>query len=383
MSFEERAGDLAANVQSLGYDLETLIASGKLSIDHVRVERSEIEETGEYDLEGLFVRLGFAVDAIGAKRVVLDSIEVLFSGFSNDGLLRAELRRLFGWIKDRGPTAIITGERGDQQLTRHGLKNTFPTASSCSTTALWIRLRRAACESSIIEVLHTAQTSIPFLIDEGASALFRRLRLSEAHILPRRSSRPEFPASTGCSVKVACTTDRASWCRACPARARRRSPATLSRRLANAASAAWCLHWKKAPGSFAGTRSRSAVICKSTSMRSFYALMRPAKLLWPGNASCPHPARVEAFKPAVVVIDPISAFRGPAPEVHSTLLRMIDLLKSCDITAMFTQVCEAAARCTRGPTRAFPRLWTPGSDFRTSRRAANATVSFTSSRFVE
>ena len=102
MSFEERAEDLAANVRPLGYDLEGLIASGKLSIDHVRVERSEIEETGEYDLEGLFVRLGFAVDAIGAKRVVLDTIEALFSGFSNEGLLRAELRRLFGWIKDRG-----------------------------------------------------------------------------------------------------------------------------------------------------------------------------------------------------------------------------------------------------------------------------------------
>ena len=101
MSFEERAADLAANVRSLSYDLEALIASGKLSIDHVRVERSEIEETGEYDLEGLFVRLGFAVDAIGAKRVVLDTVEALFSGFSNEGVLRAELRRLFGWLKDR------------------------------------------------------------------------------------------------------------------------------------------------------------------------------------------------------------------------------------------------------------------------------------------
>ncbi len=122
MSFEERAEDLAANVRSLGYDLEALIASGKLAIDHVRIERSEIEETGEYDLEGLFVRLGFAVDAIGAKRVVLDTIEALFSSFTNDALLRAELRRLFGWIKDRGLTAIITGERGDRQLTRHGLE---------------------------------------------------------------------------------------------------------------------------------------------------------------------------------------------------------------------------------------------------------------------
>ncbi|MGH7031599.1 MAG: ATPase domain-containing protein, partial [Stellaceae bacterium] len=99
MSFEERAEDLAANVASLGYDLDRLVADGMLAIDHVRVERSEIEETGEYDLEGLFLRLGFAVDSIGAKRVVLDTIEALFAGFTNAALLRAELRRLFGWIK--------------------------------------------------------------------------------------------------------------------------------------------------------------------------------------------------------------------------------------------------------------------------------------------
>ena len=96
MSFEERAEDLAANVASLGYDLDDLVAAGKLAIDHVRVERSEIEETGEYDLEGLFVRLGYAVDRIGAKRVVLDTIEMLFSGLSNAAVPRSDLRRLFG-----------------------------------------------------------------------------------------------------------------------------------------------------------------------------------------------------------------------------------------------------------------------------------------------
>jgi circadian clock protein KaiC len=102
MSFEERAEDIAANVASLGYDLDGLVADGKLMIDHVRVERSEIEESGDYDLEGLFVRLGYAVDSIGAKRVVLDTIETLFGSLDNQGILRAELRRLFGWIKDHG-----------------------------------------------------------------------------------------------------------------------------------------------------------------------------------------------------------------------------------------------------------------------------------------
>src|SRR4029077_4738169 len=94
----------------------------KLVIDHVSVARNEIEENGEYDLEGLFIRLGYAIDSIGAKRVVLDTIETLFGGLSNQSILRSELRRLFGWLKDRGMTTIITGERGEGQLTRQGLE---------------------------------------------------------------------------------------------------------------------------------------------------------------------------------------------------------------------------------------------------------------------
>jgi circadian clock protein KaiC len=122
VSFEERSEELTANVASLGYDLPALIAEKKLVIDHIRVERSEIEETGEYDLEGLFVRLGHAIDQIGAKRVVVDTLEALFAGLSDTTLLRAELRRLFGWLKQRGVTAIITAERGEGAFTRHGLE---------------------------------------------------------------------------------------------------------------------------------------------------------------------------------------------------------------------------------------------------------------------
>ena len=122
MAFEETAAELTQNVRSLGFDLDALIEQKKISLDYVRIERSEIEETGEYDLEGLFVRLGFAIDSIGAKRVVLDTIESLFSGLGNSVILRAELRRLFRWLKDKGVTAIITGERGEGQLTRQGLE---------------------------------------------------------------------------------------------------------------------------------------------------------------------------------------------------------------------------------------------------------------------
>ena len=122
MMFEESADELAQNLLSLGVDLAVLEREKKIAVDHVRIERNEIEETGEYDLEGLFIRLGYAIDSIGAKRVVLDTIEALFSGLPNHAVLRAELRRLFRWLKDRGVTAVITAERGEQSLTRYGLE---------------------------------------------------------------------------------------------------------------------------------------------------------------------------------------------------------------------------------------------------------------------
>ncbi|PYO91565.1 MAG: KaiC 1, partial [Gemmatimonadetes bacterium] len=122
LSFEESLDDLTQNFASLGMDPRPLAARKKLSLDYVRVEPNEIEETGAYDLDGLFIRLEHAIDAIGAKRVVLDTIEALFSGLSDTRLLRAELRRLFNWLRTKGVTAIVTGERGEGSMTRHGLE---------------------------------------------------------------------------------------------------------------------------------------------------------------------------------------------------------------------------------------------------------------------
>jgi circadian clock protein KaiC len=122
MTFEERAEDIAINVASLGFDTDALVAKKKLIIDFVKIDRGEIEEHGEYDLEGLFIRLAHSIAAIGAKRVVLDTIEALFAGLSNQAILRSELRRLFGWLKERGMTTIVTGERAGGQLTRQGLE---------------------------------------------------------------------------------------------------------------------------------------------------------------------------------------------------------------------------------------------------------------------
>ena len=121
-AFEESPAELAQNVASLGWDLKDLQARGLLAIDHIRISEGEIVQTGEWDLEGLFIRLGAAIESVGARRVVLDTVEALFGPLGDEAILRAELRRMFRWLNDRGVTAIVTGERGEGTLTRHGLE---------------------------------------------------------------------------------------------------------------------------------------------------------------------------------------------------------------------------------------------------------------------
>jgi circadian clock protein KaiC len=172
ITFEESAADLAQNVASLGFDLEALQKSKKLAIDHIFIDRSEIAETGEYDLEGLFIRLNNAIDSIGAKRVLLDTPEALFAGLSHTGVLRSEFRRLFGWLKRKGVTAVITGEKGDGTLTRHGLEEYV---SDC-VILLDHRVQNDAVTRRLRVLKYRGSThgtnEYPFLIDEhGMSVL--------------------------------------------------------------------------------------------------------------------------------------------------------------------------------------------------------------------
>ena len=172
VTFEEKAEELAANVTSLGFDIKKLVDTKKMRIDYIHIERAEIEETGEYDLEGLFIRLDYAIKSIGAKRVVLDTIENLFSGLSNKGILRAELRRLFQWLKDRQVTTVITGEKGDGSLTREGIEEYVSdcvifldhrVSNQISTRRLRILKYRGSVHGT---------NEYPFLIDEdGISVL--------------------------------------------------------------------------------------------------------------------------------------------------------------------------------------------------------------------
>jgi circadian clock protein KaiC len=172
MSFEETTEELAQNIASLGFDLKGMIARERVVVDYVHVDRSEIHETGEYDLDGLFVRLGYAIESIGAKRVVLDTIEALFSGLPNEATLRAELRRLFRWLKNKGVTAVITAERGSGTLTRHGLEEYV---SDC-VILLDHRVEHQVSTRRLRIVKYRGTThgtnEYPFLIDhEGISVL--------------------------------------------------------------------------------------------------------------------------------------------------------------------------------------------------------------------
>lgn len=339
MSFEERAEDLAANVASLGYDLDGLMSESKLAIDHVRVERSEIEESGEYDLEGLFVRLGFAVDSIGAKRVVLDTIETLFSGFTDPSLLRAELRRLFGWIKDRGLTAVITGERGEGQLTRQGLEEYV---SDC-VVLLDNRVEDQITTRRLRVVKYRGSAhgtnEYPFLIDHDGIS-----------VLPVTSSGLNRPASSeivssgvpgldamlrsggffrGSSVLLsgAAGTGKTTFASQFVDAACRRGERCLSFVFEESAQEI-CRN--------ALTIGLDLTKWLDVGLLRFEAA-RPSLYGLEMHLARMH-RDLDRFQPHVVVVDPISAFRGPSAEVHATFLRMMDLLKSRGITAFFTSL---------------------------------------------
>ena len=339
MSFEERAEDPAANVASLRYDLDGLVAEGKLAIDHVHVERSEIEESGEYDLEGLFVRLGFAVDAIGARRVVLDTIETLFSGFTDPMLLRAELRRLFNWTKERGLTAVITGERGEGQLTRQGLEEYV---SDCvvlldNRVADQITTRRLR----VVKYRGSAHgtNEYPFLIDgDGISVLpvtspgLNRPASSEvvsSGVLGLDAMLRSGGLFRGSSILLSGVAGTGK--------------TTIASHFADAA----CRRGERCM--FFVFEESAQEICRNAESVGLDLLRWVVAGSLRFEAARPslyglemHLARMhrdlDRFQPDVVVLDPISAFRGPDAEVHATLLRMMDLLKSRGITGLFTSL---------------------------------------------
>ncbi len=344
MSFEERAEDLAANVASLGYDLDGLVASGKLAIDFVRVERSEIEESGEYDLEGLFIRLGHAVDTIGAKRVVLDTIETLFAGLSDAAVLRAEIRRLFAWIRERGLTAVITGERGEGQLTRQGLEEYV---SDC-VVLLDNRVEDQITTRRLRVVKYRGSShgtnEFPFLIEQRGIS-----------VLPVTSAALDYEVSndvvsTGIAGLDAMLGPGGFF----------RGSSILVSGVAGTGKTTVCCHMLDAACrrgerviSFLFEES-GAQVCRNMTSVGLDLRKHVDSGLLRFEAARPtlfgletHLARmhrdIEEFRPSLVAIDPVSALDGPRTELQATLLRMVDMLKSQGITAVFTGLRDEAA----------------------------------------
>lgn len=339
MSFEERPGDLAANVASLGYDIGRFVADKLLVIDHVRIERAEIEESGEYDLEGLFVRLGYAIDSIGAKRVVLDTIEALFGGFDDAAVLRAELRRLFAWLKDKGVTAIITGERGDGQLTRFGIEEYV---SDCvilldNRVVDQITTRRLR----IVKYRGSAHgtNEYPFLIDdEGISVLpvtsaalehdvSSEIVSSGVSDLDAMLAPGGFFAGASILVSGLAGTGKSTFGASFVAAACRRGERAIY------------FAFEESPGQIVRNMLSVGLDLQPHVDAGLLRFLSARPSLFGLEMHLARMNRdIQAFAPRVVVVDPISAFRGPEAEIHATLLRLVDICKTRGVTTMFTSL---------------------------------------------
>ncbi len=346
MSFEESAEELTKNVASLGFDLNRLAASKRLLVDYVHIERSEIEETGEYDLEGLFIRLGNAIDSIGAKRVVLDTIESLFAGLPNPSILRAELRRLFRWLKKKGMTAIITGERGESALTRHGLEEYVSdcvilldhrVANQISTRRLRIVKYRGSTHGT---------NEFPFLIDERGIAVMPITSLGLRHTVTSQR------ISTGISRLDNMLGGKGYF----------RGSSILVSGTAGTGKTSVAAHFVDAACRrgersifFAFEESPSQIV---RNMRSIGIDLQQwvEKRLLKFHAERPtvygleaHLASMEKsiniWKPKVVIVDPVTNLSSVATEadVKALLIRLLDQMKLNQTTTLFTTLTAAGS----------------------------------------
>ena len=348
VSFEEGSEELAQNMKSLGIDLDALKARRLLVVDQVKVLRSEIEENGEYDLEGLFVRLGHAVDSIKAKRVVLDTIESLFSSFSNAGILRSELRRLFGWLKDRGLTAVITGERGDNMLTRQGLEEyvsdcVIVLENRVSNHVTTRRLRVVKYRGSA----HGAN-EYPFLIERNGITIMPITSVGLDYQVSNERVSTGVPAMDamlggglfrGSSILVSGTAGTGK--------------TSIAASFAHASSRAGerCVY-------FAFEESPTQIV---RNMKSIGLDLQPAIDAGRLKISSSRPQFhglemhlavmhqiIEEFRPTAAIVDPLTSLMdsGDLNDVRSLVLRLVDYLKEQGITALFTSLTHGSAFAT-------------------------------------
>lgn len=341
VTFEERPNDIAANVASLGFDVEALVAADKLSFEHIEIDPNELAEIGDYDLEGLFLRLELAIDSIGAKRVVLDTIESLFSAFSNPAILRAEIRRLFDWLKDRGMTTVITAERGDGTLTRQGLEEYV---SDC----VILLDHRAENQIStrrmrIVKYRGTAHgtNEYPFLIDEDGFSVLPVSSLGLDHIvfdehiasgvpdLDAMLSKGGFHRGSSILISGVAGSGKSSLAASFIGASAKRGEGSIY--FSFEESEGQTVRNMRSIGIDLAPLLEQKLVRHVAARPTFYSLeMHLAVMI----------REIQRFDPQLVVLDPISAFMesGDRLEVQSMLLRMVDFLKSRGITAVFTHL---------------------------------------------
>jgi circadian clock protein KaiC len=341
ISFEESALELAQNVASLGFDLPALEKAGKIAIDFVFIERSQIEETGEYDLEGLLIRIKYAIDSVGAKRVVLDTVEALFGGLSDEMLLRSELRRLFRWLKDMGVTAVITGERGEGTLTRHGIEEYVSDAVILLDQRLQEQIATRRLRIVKYRGSRHGADEYPFLITpQGFS------------ILPVTSIGLDYEASTG---RISTGVPRLD--AMLGGEGYYRGSSVLVSGTAGTGKSSLAAHFADAA---CRRGERALYLAMEEAPSQIIRNMQSIGLdLWPWveqgllrfHAARPtlyglemHLAMthslVSEFKPRAVIIDPISNLSTVAShaEVKSVLMRLVDFFKNKLITSLFTNL---------------------------------------------
>ena len=341
MAFEETGDELAQNVRSLGFDLDELTAEKKLLVDHVHIERSEIEEAGEYDLDGLFIRLGHAIDTLGARRVVLDTTESLFGGLSNEAILRAELRRLFRWLKDKGVTAVITAERGEGTLTRQGLEEYVSdcvilldhrVTEQLSTRRLRIVKYRGSAHGT---------NEYPFLIDQHGFSVLPITSVGLDH------EASDERVSTGVRRLDAMLGGQGIY----------RGSSVLISGTAGTGKTSLAAHFADA---CCRRGERCLYLASEESQAQLIRNMRSLGLdlqEWVDKGLLRHLAtrptfwglethlaamhrQVNDFQPALVIVDPISNFTaaGTTLEAGQMVVRLVDFLKATQTTAVFTNL---------------------------------------------
>jgi circadian clock protein KaiC len=341
LAFEESVEDLTKNARSLGFDLDDLVERKQLVMDFIRVEPSEIEETGDYDLEGLFIRLGHAIDTIGAKRVMIDSLDALFSGLKNEAIVRAELRRLFRWLKDRGVTTIITGERGEGSLTRHGLEEYV---SDC-VILLDHRVHDQVSTRRLRVVKYRGSShgtnEFPFLIDDkGISVLpVTSLGLQHGASEERVSSGiPRLDVMLGGKGYFKGTTILVS---GTAGSGKSSVAAHFARAAVERGERCLYLAFEESPGQIMRNMGSIGIDLGPLVRRGMLRFHATRALAYGLEMHLAMIHRlVRDFDPQVVIVDPISNLgaRGNRQDATDTLVRLIDLLKSKGITALLTSL---------------------------------------------